>query len=73
MNKWTMVLAGLLSSSILAGATLAADTVNQSNVPLVTAAKAGDRAAVRTLLNGIPEKVIAGPEGTAALVGGLAQ
>jgi ankyrin repeat protein len=68
MNKWTMVLAGLLSSSILAGAALAADTVNQSNVPLVTAAKAGDRAAVRTLLNGIPEKVIAGPEGTAALV-----
>jgi uncharacterized protein len=68
MNKWTMVLAGLLSSSILAGAALAADTVNQSNVPLVTAAKSGDRAAVRTLLNGIPEKVIAGPEGTAALV-----
>jgi len=68
MNKWTMVLAGLLSSSILAGAALAADTVNQSNVPLVTAAKAGDRAAVRSLLNGIPEKVIAGPEGTAALV-----
>src|SRR5215475_6022838 len=68
MNKWTMVLAGLLSSSILAGAALAADNVNQSNVPLVTAAKAGDRAAVRSLLNGIPQKVIAGPEGTAALV-----
>jgi ankyrin repeat protein len=70
MNKWTMVLAGLLSSSILAGAALAADTttINKSSVPLVTAAKAGDRAAVRSLLNGIPEKVIAGPEGTAALV-----
>ncbi len=70
MNKWTMMLAGLLSSSILTGAALAADTnsVNKSNVPLVTAAKAGDRAAVRSLLNGIPEKVIAGPEGTAALV-----
>src|SRR5262245_12968712 len=68
MNKWTMVLARLLSSSILAGAALAADTVNKTNVPLVTAAKTGDRAAVRSLLNGIPEKVIAGPEGTAALV-----
>jgi ankyrin repeat protein len=70
MNKWAIMLAGLLSTSILAGATLAADTnsVNKSNVPLVTAAKAGDRAAVRSLLNGIPEKVIAGPEGTAALV-----
>ena len=65
MNKWATILAGLLSSSILAGAALAADT---TNVPLVTAAKAGDRAAVRTLLNGIPEKVITGPEGTAALV-----
>jgi len=65
MNKWAMILAGLLGSSILAGAALAADT---TNVPLVTAAKAGDRAAVRSLLNGIPEKVIAGPEGTAALV-----
>ena len=65
MNKWAMVLAGLLSSSILAGAALAADTttVNKSNVPLVTAAKAGDRAAVQSLLNGIPQKVIAGPEG----------
>src|SRR5262245_37674549 len=65
MNKWATILAGLLSSSILAGAALAADT---TNVPLVTAAKGGDRAAVRTLLNGIPQKVIAGPEGTAALV-----
>jgi ankyrin repeat protein len=65
MNKWATILAGLLSSSILAGAALAADT---TNVPLVTAAKAGDRAAVRTLLDGIPQKVIAGPEGTAALV-----
>jgi ankyrin repeat protein len=65
MKKWATILAGLLGSSILAGAALAADT---TNVPLVTAAKAGDRAAVRSLLNGIPEKVIAGPEGTAALV-----
>ena len=65
MNKWATILAGLLGSSILAGAALAADT---TNVPLVTAAKIGDRAAVRTLLNGIPQKVIAGPEGAAALV-----
>jgi ankyrin repeat protein len=65
MNKWATILAGLLGSSILAGAALAADT---TNVPLVTAAKAGDRAAVRSLLDGIPQKVIAGPEGTAALV-----
>src|SRR5438874_11870705 len=65
MNKWATILAGLLGSSILAGAALAADT---TNVPLVTAAKTGDRAAVRSLLNGIPQKVIAGPEGTAALV-----
>jgi ankyrin repeat protein len=44
---------------------IAADT---SNVPLATAAKHSDREAVRSLLNGIPQKVIAGPEGTAALV-----
>src|SRR5215467_1891376 len=65
MNKWATILAGLLGSSILAGAALAADA---TNVPLVTAAKQGDRAAVRSLLNGIPEKVITGAEGTAALV-----
>jgi ankyrin repeat protein len=65
MNMRAMILAGLLGSTILAGAALAADT---SNLPLVTAAKQGDRAAVRSLLNGIPQKVIAGAEGTAALV-----
>jgi len=65
MNMRAMILAGLLGSTIFAGAALAADT---SNVPLVTAAKLGDREAVRSLLNGIPQKVIAGPEGTAALV-----
>jgi ankyrin repeat protein len=65
MNMRAMILAGLLGSTIFAGAALAADT---SNVPLVTAAKQGDREAVRSLLNGIPQKVIAGPEGTAALV-----
>src|SRR6266516_5417128 len=65
MNMRAMILAGLLGSTIFAGSALAADT---SNVPLVTAAKQGDRDAVRSLLNGIPQKVIAGPEGTAALV-----
>jgi ankyrin repeat protein len=65
MNIRALVLAGLLGSTIFAGTALAADT---SNMPLVAAAKQGDRDAVRTLLNGIPQKVIAGPEGTAALV-----
>src|SRR5438067_9499196 len=65
MKMRAMILAGLLGSTIFAGAALAADT---TNVPLVTAAKQGDRDAVRSLLNGIPQKVIAGPEGTAALV-----
>jgi len=65
MKIRTMMLAGLLSSTIFAGTALAADT---SNVPLVTAAKQGDRDAVRSMLNGIPQKVIAGPEGAAALV-----
>ena len=65
MNMRAMILAGLLGSTMFAGTALAADT---SKVPLVAAAKQGDRESVRTLLNGIPQKVIAGPEGTAALV-----
>src|SRR5437899_21379 len=65
MNIRAMLLAGLLGSTIFAGPVLAAD---MTNMPLVTAAKQGDREAVRSLLNGIPQKVIAGPEGTAALV-----
>jgi len=65
MKMRAIILAGLLGSTMLAGTALAADT---SKVPLATAAKQGDREAVRSLLNGIPEKVIAGPEGTAALV-----
>jgi ankyrin repeat protein len=65
MNMRATILAGLLGSTIFAGAAFAADT---STVPLVTAAKLGDRAAVQSLLNGIPQKVIAGAEGTAALV-----
>jgi uncharacterized protein len=65
MKIRAMILAGLLGSTTFAGAALAADT---SSLPLVAAAKQGDREAVRSLLNGIPQKVIAGPEGTAALV-----
>jgi len=65
MKMRAIILAGLLGSTMFASAALAADT---TKVPLVTAAKQGDREAVRSLLNGIPEKVIAGPEGAAALV-----
>jgi len=60
-----MILAGLLSSTFLAGAALAADT---GNLSLATAAKLGDREAVQSLLNGRAKKDVAGPEGTAALV-----
>jgi ankyrin repeat protein len=65
MKMKAIILAGLLGSTMFVGLAPAADT---TKVPLVTAAKQGDREAVRSLLNGIPEKVIAGPEGTAALV-----
>jgi uncharacterized protein len=66
MKMRAIILAGLLGSTMFAGvAALAADT---TKVPLVTAAKQGDRDAVRSLLNGIPQKVIAGSEGTSALV-----
>src|SRR5262249_44847565 len=65
MKMRAIILAGLLSSTMFVGVAPAADT---TKVPLVTAAKQGDRGAVRSLLNGIPQKVIAGPEGSAALV-----
>ncbi|HEY7301441.1 MAG TPA: ankyrin repeat domain-containing protein [Xanthobacteraceae bacterium] len=65
MKMKAIILAGLLGSTMFASAALAADT---TKVPLVTAARQGDREAVRSLLNGIPQKVIAGPEGAAALV-----
>jgi len=63
MNMRSMILAGLLSSTMLAGSALAADT---SNLPL--AAKQGDRAAVQSLLSGLEKKDVAGADGTAALV-----
>ncbi|HEY7299602.1 MAG TPA: ankyrin repeat domain-containing protein [Xanthobacteraceae bacterium] len=65
MKMRAIILAGLLGSTMFASAALAVDT---TKVPLVTAAKQGDRETVRSLLNGIPQKVIAGPEGAAALV-----
>ena len=61
MKMRAIILAGLLGSTMFASAAVAADT---TKVPLVTAAKQGDREAVRSLLNGIPEKVIA-PSSTA--------
>jgi len=70
MNIRAMMLAGLLGSTILTGVAVAADT---TNVPLVSAAKQGDRDTLRSLLNGIPQKVITGPEGTAALVWGVSR
>lgn len=63
MNMRAMILAGLLSSTVFAGAAFAADT---SNLPL--AAKQGDRAAVQSMLNGLDKKDVAGADGTAALV-----
>jgi ankyrin repeat protein len=59
------LLAGVLGVPLFAGTALAADTGTPS---LANAAKQGDRAAVRTLLNGPAKKDIAGAEGTAALI-----
>ena len=65
MNTKATILAALMGSTILAGAAFAA---GGSDMSLVTAAKDGDRAAVQTLLKGIPKQTVAGAEGTAALV-----
>ena len=64
MNIRAMILAGVLGSPLVAGAALAAET----NLSLVDAAKQGDRAAVRSLLNGRAKEAVAGAEGTAALI-----
>jgi ankyrin repeat protein len=63
MKMRAIILAGLLSSTMLAGTALAADT---TNLPL--AAKQGDRATMQSLLSGIDKKDVAGANGTAALV-----
>jgi len=65
MNIRAMILAGLLGSTMFADATLAAET---SNLSLADAAKLGDRAAVRSLINASAKKDVAGPAGTAALI-----
>jgi ankyrin repeat protein len=64
MNIRAMMLAGLLGSTFLAGAALAAENV----LTLSTAAKEGNRAAVQSLLNSPVKPNVAGAEGTAALV-----
>src|SRR5262245_33194308 len=63
MKIRAMMLAGLLGSTMFASAALAAETNN-----LADAAKAGNTAAVRTLLAGPAKADIAGPVGTAALI-----
>jgi ankyrin repeat protein len=57
-------LAGLIGSTICAGAVLAAE----NDMSLATAAKQGDRAAVQSLLNGRAKQTVAGTEGTTALI-----
>jgi len=59
-----MLLAGLLGSTFLAGAALAAENI----LTLQTAAKRGNRAAVQSLLNSPVKPNVAGAEGSAALV-----
>jgi len=71
MNMRATILAAVLGSTIFAGTAFAVDT--SLPLPLATAAKQGDRAAVRSLLNGVPQKVIAGAEGAAALVWGASR
>jgi uncharacterized protein len=64
MNMRAMLLAGLLGSTFLAGAALAAE----STLTLQSAAKEGNRAALQTLLNSPVKPNVAGAEGTTALV-----
>jgi len=65
MSIRAILLAGVLSVPLVAGAALAADT---GNLSLVNAAKQGDRAAVQSLLNGPAKQDVAGAEGGAALI-----
>jgi ankyrin repeat protein len=65
MSIRAILLAGVLSVPLVAGAALAADT---GNLSLVNAAKQGDRAAVQSLLNGPAKQNVAGAEGGAALI-----
>jgi len=65
MSIRAILLAGVLSVPLVAGAALAADT---GNLSLVNAAKQGDRAAVQSLLNGPAKQDVVGAEGGAALI-----
>jgi uncharacterized protein len=64
MNIRAMILVGLLSLPLFAGAALAAET----NLSLVDAARLGDREAVRSWLNGRAKTDVATAEGAAALM-----
>jgi uncharacterized protein len=65
MSIRAMILAGALGLPLFAGTALAAET---KSLTLVDAAKAGDHAAVRALVNGPAKSYVAGPQGTAALI-----
>ena len=65
MSIKATILAGALGLPLLAGTAFAAET---RTATLIDAAKAGDHAAVRTLLNGPAKSYVAGPQGTAALI-----
>jgi uncharacterized protein len=59
------ILAGVLGMPLVVGAALAADTGNQS---LVNAAKQGDGAAVKSMLNGAAKADVISAQGGAALI-----
>jgi ankyrin repeat protein len=65
MRIRTILLAGVLSVPLVAGAALAAGT---GDLSLVNAAKQGDRSAVQSLLNGPAKQDAAGAQGAAALI-----
>src|ERR1700693_4427499 len=65
MNIRAVILAGLVSLPLVAGAALAAETGTTS---LVSAAKGGGHAAVRSLLNGNANVNAAEADGTTALI-----
>ena len=65
MSIRTILLAGVLSVPLVAGAALAAGT---GDLSLVNAAKQGDRSAVQSLLNGPAKQDAAGAQGAAALI-----
>src|SRR5262245_31342263 len=64
MNAKATILAALMGSTLCAGSAVA----DASDMSLAAAAKQGDRAAVQSLLNGRAKQVVAGVEGTAALI-----